>query len=133
MRTKRRVAIASVLLVVIALFFYFIIKSKNITRLNLDIDRIEKIEASFYHNFNEITDRTQISNWVDLFNSLSITYQKDGWPTANRIPTEFAIYYTNGKVDIITYGYSYLYYNGDFYHINNHEGKTEIHDNLLGF
>jgi len=116
---------------VLSILFIIFRPAKNKT-LALDIDRIEKIEASYYHNFNEITDRTQISNWVDLFNSLSITYQKDGFPTANRIPTEFTIYYTNGKVDIITYGFSYLHYNGDFYHINNYDGKTEIHDRLLG-
>jgi len=119
------------ILIVLSILFIILRPDKNKT-LALDIDRIEKIEASYYYIFNEITDRTQISNWVDLFNSLSITYQKDGLPTCNRPPSKFAIYYTNGKVDIITFVYTDLYYNGDFYHINNHEDKTEIHDKLLG-
>ena len=131
MRIKWIVLIIGILIVLSILFIIFR-PNKNKT-LALDIDRIEKIEVSFYNNFSEITDKTQISNWVDLFNSLSITYQKDGLPTSNRPSTDFAIYYTNGKMDNITYGYSDLYYNGDYYHINNHDGKTEIHDKLLGF
>lgn len=101
--------------------WYYLGDAKGVSiieQIQLDGERIEKIEVYYIDEYaSSYSSMDKIQPWVTFLNSLEISYEKDGFPTATRIPTTITIYYSNGKQDVIDYGYSYLYYNGEFYHI----------------
>ena len=105
------------------------------TNLELDIDNIEKIEK--IELLLRLPDGTQshtpleVSPWVDFLNSLKLTYHKDGWVTYSRPGTHLMIYYIDGTTDTIWFHFGHVIYNGDFYDIDNREGKLEEYDALL--
>lgn len=108
-------------ILVLAAWYYFGDAKgvRIIEQIELDGKRIEKIEAYYIDEYASTSyiSMDEIQPWITFLNSLEISYEKDGLPTSTRIPTTITIYYTNGKQDVIDYGYSDLYYNGDFYHI----------------
>lgn len=102
------------------------------TSLHLHMDNIERIDFIYAGPDGAPAAKTlEIPPWVDFFNSLQLTYHKDGWIMYNRPGTQFEIYYVDGTMDTIGFHFGHLIYNDDFYDIDNHEGKTIIHDQLL--
>lgn len=101
-------SIATALILVLPAWYYPG-GAKGVTileQIQLDGNRIEKIEASFNDKYATYSSMDEIQPWVSFLDSLDITYQKEGYPTTALMSTKITIYYKNGKQDVITYGYS---------------------------
>lgn len=112
----------AIALILVLPAWYYLRDAKGVSiieQIQLDGERIEKIEAYYIDEYASTSYLAidKIQPWVTFLNSLEISYEKDGYSTSTRMPTTITIYYTNGRHDVIDYGYSDLYYNGEFYHI----------------
>lgn len=127
------VVLIIIFIVIISIFFIDFDKKP----LSFNADSIERIEAGFSfsgRNMRLYSDKAQISSWADFFNSLELISPKERhFCIYQRGPSKFEIYYTDGKVDYITYGICCLVYKGDTFVISDSSENGKIHDELMGF